>query len=53
MPLRNNRKREPYYGEIPELKGVWAIGNTLEELLNVFKTLLMFLANEELLLIQP
>jgi len=22
---------EPYYGEVPELKGVWATGNTLEE----------------------
>ena len=22
---------EPYYGEIPELKGVWANGKTLEE----------------------
>lgn len=22
---------EPYYGEIPELKGVWATGTTLEE----------------------
>lgn len=22
---------EPYYGEIPELAGVWAIGKTLEE----------------------
>lgn len=22
---------EPYYGEIPELKGVWAAGKTLEE----------------------
>jgi predicted RNase H-like HicB family nuclease len=22
---------EPYYGEIPELKGVWATGITLEE----------------------
>lgn len=22
---------EPYYGEIPELKGVWASGKTLEE----------------------
>jgi predicted RNase H-like HicB family nuclease len=22
---------EPYYGEIPELKGVWATGKTLEE----------------------
>ena len=22
---------EPYYGEIPELKGVWATGRTLEE----------------------
>ncbi|AKB74475.1 hypothetical protein MSLAZ_1214 [Methanosarcina lacustris Z-7289] len=22
---------EPYYGEVPELEGVWAIGETLEE----------------------
>ncbi|MDA2934818.1 type II toxin-antitoxin system HicB family antitoxin [Acidobacteria bacterium AH-259-D05] len=22
---------EPYYGEIPELRGVWATGKTLEE----------------------
>jgi len=22
---------EPYYGEVPELAGVWATGNTLEE----------------------
>ncbi len=22
---------EPYYGEIPELKGIWATGKTLEE----------------------
>ncbi len=22
---------EPYYGEVPELRGVWAIGKTLEE----------------------
>jgi predicted RNase H-like HicB family nuclease len=22
---------EPYYGEVPELPGVWASGNTLEE----------------------
>jgi predicted RNase H-like HicB family nuclease len=22
---------EPYYGEIPELKGVWASGKTMEE----------------------
>ena len=22
---------EPYYGEIPEIKGVWATGTTLEE----------------------
>jgi predicted RNase H-like HicB family nuclease len=22
---------EPYYGEVPELEGVWAIGKTLEE----------------------
>jgi len=25
---------EPYYGEVPELKGVWAIGKTLEEYRN-------------------
>jgi hypothetical protein len=24
-------EEEPYYGEIPELKGVWATGRTLEE----------------------
>ncbi len=23
--------QEPFYGEIPELRGVWAIGKTLEE----------------------
>lgn len=23
--------KEPFYGEIPELRGVWAIGKTLEE----------------------
>jgi predicted RNase H-like HicB family nuclease len=23
--------KEPYYAEIPELKGVWATGNSLEE----------------------
>ena len=23
--------KEPYYGEVPELKGVWATGKTLEE----------------------
>jgi len=22
---------EPYYGEVPELRGVWAAGKTLEE----------------------
>ncbi len=22
---------EPYYGEVPELEGIWATGNTLEE----------------------
>ena len=22
---------EPYYGEVPDLKGVWATGNTMEE----------------------
>ena len=22
---------EPYYGEVPELKGIWATGKTLEE----------------------
>ena len=25
------KDEEPYYGEIPELKGVWATGKTLEE----------------------
>ena len=25
------RDEEPYYGEIPELAGVWATGKTLEE----------------------
>ncbi|MBI4641949.1 MAG: type II toxin-antitoxin system HicB family antitoxin [Candidatus Tectomicrobia bacterium] len=25
------RDDEPYYGEIPDLKGVWASGKTLEE----------------------
>jgi predicted RNase H-like HicB family nuclease len=25
------RDDEPYYGEIPNLKGVWATGRTLEE----------------------
>ncbi|OHB77807.1 MAG: hypothetical protein A2Z34_02735 [Planctomycetes bacterium RBG_16_59_8] len=25
------KDREPYYGEIPVLKGVWATGKTLEE----------------------
>ncbi|MBU2461661.1 type II toxin-antitoxin system HicB family antitoxin [bacterium] len=24
-------REEPYYGEVPELKGVWAQGRTLEE----------------------
>lgn len=24
-------KEEPYYGEVPELKGVWAQGKTLEK----------------------
>ncbi|HUY01505.1 MAG TPA: type II toxin-antitoxin system HicB family antitoxin [Candidatus Deferrimicrobium sp.] len=23
--------KEPYYGEIPELQGIWATGTTLEE----------------------
>ena len=23
--------KEPYYGEVPELEGVWATGKTLEE----------------------
>jgi predicted RNase H-like HicB family nuclease len=23
--------KEPYYGEVPELQGVWATGKTLEE----------------------
>ena len=26
--------KEPYYGEIPRLKGVWATGKTLEECRN-------------------
>jgi predicted RNase H-like HicB family nuclease len=25
------RDEEPYYGEVPGLKGVWATGKTLEE----------------------
>ena len=25
------RDEQPYYGEIPELKGVWATGRSLEE----------------------
>ena len=25
------RDEEPYYGEVPNLKGVWATGKTLEE----------------------
>jgi predicted RNase H-like HicB family nuclease len=25
------RDKEPYYGEVPDLKGVWATGKTLEE----------------------
>jgi predicted RNase H-like HicB family nuclease len=25
------RDEEPYYGEVPKLKGVWATGKTLEE----------------------
>jgi len=25
------RDEEPYYGEVPSLKGVWATGKTLEE----------------------
>jgi len=25
------RDEEPYYGEVPALKGVWATGKTLEE----------------------
>jgi len=25
------RDEEPYYGEVPDLKGVWATGKTLEE----------------------
>ena len=28
---------EPYYGEVLELKGVWATGNTLEECRNNLK----------------
>ncbi len=29
--------KEPYYGEIAELKGVWATGKTLEECRNNLK----------------
>jgi len=25
------KDEEPYYGEVPDLKGVWATGKTLEE----------------------
>jgi len=25
------KDEEPYYGEIPDLKGIWATGKTLEE----------------------
>lgn len=25
------KDKEPYYGEVPQLKGVWATGKTLEE----------------------
>jgi len=28
---------EPYYGEVPELKGVWVNGKTLEECREKFK----------------
>lgn len=28
------KDEEPYYGEVPELKGVWATGKTLEECRN-------------------
>jgi predicted RNase H-like HicB family nuclease len=28
---------EPYYGEVPELKGVWATGKTLEKCRNNLK----------------
>ena len=28
------KDEEPYYGEVPKLKGVWATGKTLEECRN-------------------
>ena len=28
------KDEEPYYGEVPELQGVWATGKTLEECRN-------------------
>ena len=28
------KDEEPYYGEVPELEGVWATGKTLEECRN-------------------
>ncbi len=33
-------EEEPYYGEIPELKGVWATGRTLEECRNNLREVL-------------
>lgn len=29
--MRSLKTIEPFYGEIPELRGVWAIGKTQEE----------------------
>jgi predicted RNase H-like HicB family nuclease len=31
------KDEEPYYGEVEELKGVWAVGKTLEECRNNLK----------------
>ncbi len=31
---------EPFYGEVPELKGVWAMGETLEACRNNLKSTL-------------
>ncbi len=31
------KDEEPYYGDVRELKGVWATGNTLEECRNNLK----------------
>lgn len=29
--MRSLKTKKPFYGEVPELRGVWATGKTLEE----------------------